>query len=611
VTTASADPPGVFGPGPHRALVVGAGLIGTSIGLGLARAGWLVRFSDLQVDRENVATEAAAKISAAAGVDPAADAGDTPDFVVIAVDPQSTPNLVVQTARHYPRATVIDTASVKARPATEVESAGPLGDNIVLSHPLGGRATSGPDDARPDLFAGRVWALCRLDETSDAHAHRAEHVVRLCGAVPLWVSPLQHDEVLAVTSHLPQLVASGLAAAVADLGGTAARLSGPALTDMTRIAESPIDMWNQIVLANRAPIAAGLDHLIDSLTSVRSAIQAGDDDALSTAVTALLLRGRAGRSLISAKHAGLAPSAGEPTGPAWEWVEVTMPDVPGRLAATLLAAAEEGINVEDVRLDHAPHAAAGTVALAVAAGAAARLRAAVAGAASTVPQRVSPRAAAPAVDLVAIDGPSASGKSTVAKKLACELGWSYLDTGATYRAITLACLRKGFALDDAERITALATDLVIGGHLTPVLDAYRPTILLHSKDVGEEIRGEAVTSAVSTVSAHPQLRAVLVAWQRRIALGAQRCVLEGRDTGAVVVPDAQLKVWLTARTDVRASRRAQEAGEAAGADLQRRDAHDAGRAADPMQPAPDAVIVDTSDLDIDEIVAQLLASVRG
>lgn len=600
------------------AQIVGAGLIGASIGLALARAGWQVRFTDVDASHASRATAAVRHAAEVAGhVMPVAEPTGPPSLVVVAVDPGSTVRLLTETASRYPDATVIDTASVKTRPADELAATGGTTSNVVLTHPLGGRATSGPDDAAPDLFAGRIWALSRLADTGEEHARRAERLVWLCGAVPLWVSPERHDEVLAVTSHLPQLVASGLAAAVADLGPTAVGLSGPALTDMTRIADSPIEMWNQIVTANRAPIVAGIDHLVESLSAVRSALVDGDDDAAAAATTALLLRGRAGRSLISTKHVGLGNAASGPAvGTPWVWVEATLPDVPGRLAAVLLAAGREGINVEDVRLDHAPHAATGTVALAVAEKDAGRLRAALAAAFSPPETVASQPVATPdpgprtESQLVALDGPSASGKSTVAKRLAAHLGWAYLDTGATYRAVTLACLRSGVALDDPDAIAGLAIQVTANERLTLSLDPDAPRVRLDGEDVSAEIRGEAVTAAVSQVSAHAPLRAVLVAWQRSLALDARRCVLEGRDTGAVVVPEAQLKVWLTARPDVRASRRAQEDGDAAGADLARRDSHDSSRTVDPMKPAPDAFVLDTSELGVDQIVDQVVTLLR-
>jgi cytidylate kinase len=591
------------GPGSgFAALVIGAGLIGTSVGLALGRAGWDVAFSDVDSSRTDRAAAAVASLR------PGNATGAKPTLVVVAVDPDSTGKILIEAATRYPQATVMDTASVKARPAREVAASGGDLRNVVLSHPLGGRATSGPDDAAPDLFTGRIWALSRLQATDDEHAQRAEQIVLLCGAVPLWVTPDQHDEVLAVTSHLPQLVASGLAAAVADLGRSAVGLSGPALTDMTRIADSPIEMWNQIVAANRVPIVAGIDHLVESLSALREALAHGDDEAVSGATTALLLRGRAGRSLISTKHVGLGAGGSVAPASRWVWVEASLPDVPGGLAAILLAAAQQGINVEDVRLDHASHAAAGTVALAVAEHDATRLRASLTTAFAS-PSQVDAAPAGP--QLVALDGPSASGKSTVAKRLATTLGWAYLDTGATYRAVTLACLRHDVSPADADSAAQLAGELVDGGRLTLGLDPHASQVLLDGEDISAEIRGAAVTSAVSAVSAHAALRAILVAWQRQLALTAGRCVLEGRDTGTVVVPEAGLKVWLTARADVRASRRAQDDGDAAGADLVRRDAFDASRAIDPMKPAPDALVLDTSELDVEQIVTLLVERLRS
>ena len=211
---------------------------------------------------------------------------------------------------------------------------------------------------------------------------------------------------------------------------------------------------------------------------------------------------------------------------------------------------------------------------------------------------------------VTLDGPSASGKSTVAKQLASALGWAYLDTGATYRAVTLACLRSGIAPTDGPAATELAASIITAGRLALGLDPKRPEVRLDGEDVTSDVRGADVTGAVSAVSAHPTLRVVLVDWQRRLATQAGECVLEGRDTGAVVVPDAEVKVWLTARPEIRAERRAAEDGASAGADLARRDTHDATRAADPMKPAADAIILDSSELTIEQIVALLLERVR-
>lgn len=215
----------------------------------------------------------------------------------------------------------------------------------------------------------------------------------------------------------------------------------------------------------------------------------------------------------------------------------------------------------------------------------------------------------PAPTLIAVDGPGGSGKSSVARRVAHELGFDYLDTGATYRALTLAALRGGQSA--APALSALAAELTVRrlGISTDPLDA---VVTLDGEDISDEIRGPAVTAGVSAVAAVPDVRRQLVAWQRARALASTRgCVLEGRDTGAVVAPDAVVKIWLTASPEVRAARRGAESGEGAAADLARRDVADAGRAADPMRPAADATLVDTSEMDLDETVSSVLSHVRA
>ncbi|HEX5366966.1 MAG TPA: (d)CMP kinase, partial [Acidimicrobiales bacterium] len=209
--------------------------------------------------------------------------------------------------------------------------------------------------------------------------------------------------------------------------------------------------------------------------------------------------------------------------------------------------------------------------------------------------------------VIAIDGPAGSGKSTVARRLAEHLGLAYLDTGAMYRAVTFAALRRGIDPADAEPVAALAraVPLEVGDGVVRV-DGVDATI---------EIRGPEVSRAVSLVAANPAVRAELVRRQREWAVQRGGGVLEGRDIGTVVFPDAALKVYLTARPEVRAERRAAEVSEldyeTVAADMARRDALDQGRRADPLRPADDAVELDTSDLSVDEVVAELARRVGG
>ncbi len=210
---------------------------------------------------------------------------------------------------------------------------------------------------------------------------------------------------------------------------------------------------------------------------------------------------------------------------------------------------------------------------------------------------------------VAMDGPSGTGKSSVSRKLALRLGARYLDTGAMYRVATLRVLRAGADLDDPASIIAAVKELPLSIGTDPT----REFVELDGEDVSAEIRGDAVTKAVSAVSAVGEVREVLVATQREIAAEAGRIVVEGRDIGTVVLPGADAKIYLTASAQARAQRRnEQNIREGRGddyaavlADVQRRDTLDSTRAVSPLRPAEDAVLVDTSELTMDEVIDEL------
>ncbi|SKG74091.1 cytidylate kinase [Mycobacteroides abscessus subsp. bolletii] len=211
--------------------------------------------------------------------------------------------------------------------------------------------------------------------------------------------------------------------------------------------------------------------------------------------------------------------------------------------------------------------------------------------------------------VIAIDGPAGTGKSSVSRGLARALGARYLDTGAMYRIVTLAVVRAGVDLTDTPAIELAAADVPLSVGYDPDEDkAY-----LDAEDVSREIRGDEVTRAVSAVSAVPAVRARLVGLQRELASGPGSVVVEGRDIGTVVLPDADLKIFLTASAEERARRR-NEQNIAAGrddeydsvlADVMRRDHLDSTRAVSPLRAADDAVIVDTSDMNESEVIAHL------
>jgi cytidylate kinase len=210
--------------------------------------------------------------------------------------------------------------------------------------------------------------------------------------------------------------------------------------------------------------------------------------------------------------------------------------------------------------------------------------------------------------VVAIDGPAGAGKSTVARAVAEALGFVYLDTGALYRAVALAALRHGMSPDDGEGVAALVPELN--------LVAREGRVVLDGEDVSTRIRRPDVTAVVSTIAAHEEVRAALIDYQREAGARGD-VVMEGRDIGATVIPDAEVKIWLTASLEERARRRARERGEvepsslgATMAELSARDAADTHRVASPLSKPADATTVDSTGLGVEEVVKAILRIVR-
>jgi cytidylate kinase len=206
--------------------------------------------------------------------------------------------------------------------------------------------------------------------------------------------------------------------------------------------------------------------------------------------------------------------------------------------------------------------------------------------------------------VIAIDGPAGAGKSTVAHGVADALGFTYLDSGAMYRAVALAALDRGIDPDDGERLGELAWSLAI--------DFDGGTIRLDGRPVEGRIRTPEVTIAASRVSVHPQVRRAMVKRQREL-IAAGDYVAEGRDIGTVVSPDSPLKIFLTANEEERARRRAAESGESVKEvreAIRDRDSRDRERADSPLLAAPDSVEVDTTDLDPDQVVEEIVRLAR-
>lgn len=220
--------------------------------------------------------------------------------------------------------------------------------------------------------------------------------------------------------------------------------------------------------------------------------------------------------------------------------------------------------------------------------------------------------------VIAIDGPAASGKSTIGELLARRLGYLYFDTGAMYRAITWVALKRGVPIGDEAAITRLAEAVFVEVTRPTVDDGRQYTVLADGQDVTWDIRRPEVDANVSPVSAYPGVRAALIAQQRRIAARGH-VVMVGRDIGTVVAPDADLKVYLDATVEERARRRYREVlarGEPADyqailKSMRRRDRMDSQRAAAPLKPADDAIIIDTTEMTIAQVLDAVMALVEA
>jgi prephenate dehydrogenase len=349
--------------------IVGTGLLGTSIGLGLARAGVRARLHDASPHALLLAHDLGA------GDLGSGDRQDDPDLIVVATPPDVTAAVVVAELARYPNATVTDVASVKHSVLRELGEQRADLRRYVGGHPMAGRERSGPLGGRPDLFEGRAWVLCPAGPTDPA---RVEHVARLArrlGATPRTMTASQHDSAVAVVSHLPQVMASLVAARLNDAGPSVA-LAGQAVRDVTRVAASDPGLWVQILAANADPVAdvllalrADLDAVVAAIGALRGAgpISSADRAAARIALAGALTAGNAGRARLPGKH-GDRPGA-------YEVVTVLVPDSPGALGVLFTAVARAGVNVEELSLESLPGNARGVLALSVLAPARAALEA--------------------------------------------------------------------------------------------------------------------------------------------------------------------------------------------------------------------------------------------
>jgi prephenate dehydrogenase len=339
--------------GPARlrsVLIVGSGLIGTSIGLALREVGVDVALQDADPGRVALAVEMGAGRSFAEHH----GSSETFDVAVVAVPPAAIASEVLRLQRLDLASTFTDVGSTKAQPQVQGERLGVDFARYVGGHPVAGRERSGPAAGRVDLFVGRPWVITRTAQSAEAAVADVRALALACGAVPVEMNADEHDAALATVSHLPHLVASLLAAQLVRCADGTVQLGGTGLQDTTRVAAGDPQLWTQILSANAGYLASALAAFAADAQRTAGQLEriaTGDADAV-TELTTMLQAGVAGRSRVPVKR-------GETAG--FATVPIVVRDAPGELAALLRTLADCGINVEDVHLEHEPGRPVGVV----------------------------------------------------------------------------------------------------------------------------------------------------------------------------------------------------------------------------------------------------------
>lgn len=332
-------------------VVVGTGLLGTSIGLGLRGRGVAVFLSDPSPTNQAVA------VDIGAGLPLARLDGESPELVVVAAPPDVTADVVARALTDYPDAIVVDIASVKAGIQSELRERGADLGRYVGSHPMAGREKSGPVAARGELFTSMPWVLCPTDETRPDALQAARALASDLGAVVAEFGADEHDEAVALVSHLPQVMSSLVASRLQGTPLHALSLAGNGLRDVTRIAASDPTLWVQILGANAGKVVEILHGVREDLNRLIGTLEDPSAPGARLDLAQLISEGNAGQARIPGKHGG-PPQA-------YSWLTVLVDDTPGQIARLLTEIGEIGVNLEDLRLDHSSGQNVGMVELSV------------------------------------------------------------------------------------------------------------------------------------------------------------------------------------------------------------------------------------------------------
>lgn len=323
--------------------IIGTGLLGASIGLGLRERGIEVTLED--------ASPTALELAADYGAGRPRSAHDeNPKLVIIATPPDVTADVIERALKTFPQSVVTDVASVKLAPFEELQRRGVNLDKYIGSHPMAGRERGGAVMARTDLFVGRPWVICRDGDTHPDDLAQVDALALDLGAVPIEMTPEEHDASVGLVSHLPQVISTVLAARLVRAKELAMGLAGQGLRDATRIASSDPELWVQILGSNSSAVIPLLEEFRGDLDEFIDALTRAGEPGQKRRIANLMAAGNAGVARIPGKHG---------TDERFTTLTVIIDDRPGQLARMLTELGELGVNMEDLKLEHSPGAQIG------------------------------------------------------------------------------------------------------------------------------------------------------------------------------------------------------------------------------------------------------------
>jgi len=324
------------------ARIVGAGLIGTSIGLCLKSAGVKVEMIDLDSKSAQLAQDLVKSTPIA-----------EPDLIVVAVPISANQKVVVEQLNANPNSIVCDLASVKSDLLVKVEELSDNAKNFISLHPMAGRELSGAQSARADLFIGRAWVLITGSESSEKAKAVADVFIKICGGSSYQMSSAEHDSTVAKLSHLPQILSSSLATSLLEISEDNLNISGQGIRDLTRLANSDSKLWSEILLTNQSALSPVLADLISHLEELQRSLIANKIEEVED----FLKKGREGKEKIPGKHGAKSRN--------YAFLPIVIDDKPGQLAIIFNECAKIDVNIEDLSIEHSPGQETGLITLAL------------------------------------------------------------------------------------------------------------------------------------------------------------------------------------------------------------------------------------------------------